>query len=201
MKVYLVRHGESIDDVEDCYGGIADFELTDSGTKTAKVMAEKLKDSGINILYSSPYKRASQTADIIAETLGCEVTTVSDLRERNSYGVLSGVNKEKAKDIFGHILSNLKGKAGDYYAGEAIPGDESINEFDKRVKSAFECCIKDLTSHNTIGIVTHGNVTRSLYRNVLNISGKVDLDLLALTVINCSPEGVTIERNEGVTIK
>lgn len=31
MKIYLIRHSESIDDIENCYGGIADFELTENG--------------------------------------------------------------------------------------------------------------------------------------------------------------------------
>src|SRR5450755_291965 len=110
MKIFLLRHGESFDDVEDCYGGIADFALTDSGRETAAELAKNLANSGIQILYSSPYKRADETTTIVGRALGCEMKTVYDLRERNSYGVLSGVNKAKAKEIFSHILVKLKHK-------------------------------------------------------------------------------------------
>lgn len=33
MKIYLIRHIESIDDIENCYGGIADFDLSENGIK------------------------------------------------------------------------------------------------------------------------------------------------------------------------
>lgn len=36
MKIYLIRHSESIDDIENCYGGIADFDLTENGKTKVK---------------------------------------------------------------------------------------------------------------------------------------------------------------------
>ena len=51
---------------------------------------------------------------------------VQDLQERNSYGVLSGVNKDKAKLVFANVLSMLKEKPG--YSREPIPGCELCAE-------------------------------------------------------------------------
>ena len=201
MRIYLVRHGESVDDIEDCYGGIADFPLTDAGRRTAEELADKLSDAGIQMLYSSPYKRAHETATIVAKTLGCEVKVTNALRERNSYGVLSGVNKDKAKEIFAHIVGQLKHKPGDYYSSELIPGAEPRDEFDDRVRKAFDEVVRDATRYDVIGIVTHGNVTRSIYRNILGVKGKVGLDLLAITVINYEAPVVEIEQKQGVEIK
>ncbi|MFZ5902760.1 MAG: histidine phosphatase family protein [Chloroflexota bacterium] len=201
MKIFLLRHGESVDDVEDAYGGIADYPLTDSGRKTAKELASKLMSSGIEILYSSPYKRAFETAEIVSKTINCDIETLEDLRERNSYGVLSGVNKAKAKEIFRTVFSGLKGKPGDYYSDELVPGAEDLKDFDKRVRNAFDTVIKSAAKFKTIGIVTHGNVTRSIYKNVLNVAGKIDLDLLAVTVIDYSAGNLVIERKEGIEIK
>jgi broad specificity phosphatase PhoE len=200
VKIYLVRHGESVDDIEDCYGGIADFPLTDSGRVTAEELANKLATSGITTLYTSPYKRASETAGFICKVLGCEASVIEDLRERNSYGVLSGVNKAKAKSIFPHVFALLKGKVGDYYSSETVVGAESKEEFDVRVRAAFTRIIEESGDHDTIGIVTHGNVTRSIYQNIINVDGKVELKLLAITVIDYSPSSIKIERNEGVEI-
>lgn len=196
-----MRHGESVDDIEDCYGGIADFSLTDAGQKTAEKLADKLADSEIQMLYSSPYKRAYETATIIDKTCGCGVKTIYDLRERNSYGVLSGVNKVKAKEIFAHIVDQLKHKPGDYYSDELIPGAEPRDEFDERVRSAFDEVVRDASGYDIIGIVTHGNVTRSIYRNILGVKGKVGLDLLAVTIINYEPSVIEIEQKQGVEIK
>jgi broad specificity phosphatase PhoE len=201
MKIYLIRHGESVDDIEDCYGGVADFPLTEAGRQTAKVLAQKLVESKIEILYSSPFKRASETAAIITEYLNCEIKIISDLKERNSYGVISGVNRTKAKQIFDHVFSQLHGKPGDYYADERILGDEPVTMFDTRVRSVFDQILKDAAGKKIIGIVTHGNVTRSIYRNILGVVGKVELDLLALTIINYSSGKLAIEKSDGVAVK
>ncbi len=200
MKIYVVRHGESVDDIEDCYGGIADFSLTEAGKQTAEQLADKLKDSEIKIFYTSPYKRAFETAEIIKKSLNCEIRTIQDLRERNSYGVLSGVNKAKSKEIFSNIFQNLKGKPGDYYSDESVPGDEPKDLFDQRVQSAFKKITEDADGFDTIGIVTHGNVTRSIYKNILSVKGKVGLDLLAITIINFKPSKIRIEDSQGVDV-
>lgn len=201
MKIYLLRHGESVDDIEDAYGGIADYPLTDAGKKTAQDLATKLEASGIQVLYSSPYKRAQETANFVATAIKSPCKIVDDLRERNSYGVLSGVNKAKAKEIFPSVFANLIGKAGDYYSSELVVGAEDLNSFDGRVKSAIMQIIQDSSSFKIIGIVTHGNVTRSIYKNILGITGKVELDLLAVTVIDYSNNKFSIEKKEGVEVK
>ena len=201
MKIYIVRHGESQDDVDDCYGGIADFPLTIAGENTARDTAARLAGIGITQIFTSPLKRAKQTAEIIAHHISVPLEVVERLQERNSYGVLSGHNKAKANEIFPRILSGITGKPGDYYKGSRIPGDEPVIDFDARVRAAFdECLRKAAPLHSTIAVVTHGNVTRSIYRNILNVAGKVELDLLALTVVNCSDGECTIESKEGVTI-
>lgn len=201
MKIYLVRHGESVDDVEDSYGGIADFPLTEEGQRTAQELCSELTEAGIEVLYSSPYKRAQETAFVISQVIKCEIRTVYNLRERNSYGVLSGVNKAKAKEIFGEVYNKITGKVGDYYSDELVIGAEGRADFDERVKNGFEEIIKDAEPYEVIGIVTHGNVTRSIYRNLLGEIGKVDLGLLAITVIKYDPPHITIEKKLGVEIQ
>ena len=93
MKIYLIRHSESIDDIEDCYGGIADFDLSENGIK--KVEQYKIENLGIEKIYTSPYKRAYQTAKILNKKINVDLDIIDNIRECNSYGILSGVNKEK----------------------------------------------------------------------------------------------------------
>jgi len=200
MKIILVRHGESIDDIEDCYGGMADFPLSDNGRATAQTLATRLAGTGIETIYSSPYARAAETARFIGEAIGCDLVTIKNLRERNSYGVLSGHNKARAKALFPEIFANLKGKPGDYYGGESVIGDEPVPAFDARVKEGFDKIVEMASGKNVIGIVTHGNVTRSIYRNILGIKGKVELDLLAMTTISQSSGSLSLISNEGVTV-
>ena len=201
IRAYIVRHGEAQDDVEDCYGGIADFPLTDLGRDAADEVAQYLAGKGIERIYASPYKRAAETAEIIAGKLECNIETVENLRERNSYGVLSGVNKNQATMIFKNVLSKLSGKPGDYYSDDLVVGAEALEDFDKRVKSAMNDIVNNASTLNSICIVTHGNVIRSIYKNILGIDGRVSLDHLAAIEIEweglrasiCSSNGVTVE--------
>lgn len=200
MKMILIRHGESIDDILDCYGGAADYSLSDSGKQTAKDVANSLCEMEIDKIYSSPLKRAIQTAESINILKKCGISIITELKERNSYGVLSGCNKNDCKDIYGYLLADLKGKPGDYYSDELVLGAEPLSQFDERVKSALIKVASDAESngYGLVAVVTHGNVTRSIYKNILRFEKKIDLDLLAKTVIEYNEGVFTLISNEGV---
>lgn len=193
MKICMMRHGEALDDIEDCYGGIADFPLTDRGRQQAVETAEKLKLFKPDAIYSSPLQRAHETARIISGQLLLEPpAVVQDLQERNSYGVLSGVNKDKAKLVFANVLSGLKDKPG--YSKEPIPGCELWDDFVVRVRRGFEAVVKDASANgfSTIGIVTHGKFTSALFEDVLAINQPYDLKLSALNVLDYQPSSASL---------
>ncbi len=187
MKIYLTRHGEALDDIEDCYGGIADYPLTDRGREQAHAVASQFTDSGVSAIFASPLKRASETAEIIGSQLGIVPVVIADLQERNSYGVLSGVNKEKAKLVFSNVLATLKEKPG--YSKELIVGAEPWDEFEIRVQRAYRAVIDAAISdgHSTIAIVTHGKFSHVLLNDVLRVDGEINLKLSAVNLIEYSP--------------
>jgi len=200
MKMVLIRHGESVDDILDCYGGAADYPLSDSGKQTAEEVAHSLREVSVDKIYSSPLKRAVQTAEAIDTMKKCGITIILGLKERNSYGVLSGCNKDECKKIFGYLLSELKGKPGDYYSDELVLGAEPRVEFDQRVREALIAVAANAkeNGYQNVAVVTHGNVTRSIYQNILNFEKKIDLDLLAKTVIEYENGEFTLISKEGV---
>lgn len=187
MRIYLVRHGEAEDDIEDCYGGIADFPLTQRGREQAAVIADQLAGEGIAGIYSSPLARARETAEIIAERLQRPLEVVDDLQERNSYGVLSGINKDRAKQVFARVLAGLKEKPG--YSREYIIGAEEWDDFVHRVRRALRRVERHAVAdaRERIAIVTHGKFSQALLRDVLEIDGEVDLKLSALNVLDYQP--------------
>ncbi len=193
MRICMMRHGEALDDIEDCYGGIADFPLTDRGREQAVETARSLAKHSPAAIYSSPLQRAHETARIIATQLALAApTVVQDLQERNSYGVLSGVNKDKAKLVFANVLATLKEKPG--YSKEPIPGCELWEDFLRRVRRGFETVLQDARSkgHGVIGIVTHGKFTAALFEDVLAIDQPFDLKLSALNVLEYQPSVASI---------
>lgn len=193
MIICMMRHGEALDDIEDCYGGIADFPLTDLGRKQATEVANRLREHRATLIYSSPLKRALETSKIIAAQLQLpDPIVVDDIQERNSYGVLSGVNKEKAKLVFERILVGLKEKPG--YSKEHIPGCEPWDEFIIRVRRGFEWVVCDALARNitTIGVVTHGKFTQALFEDVLFMPEKIDLKHSALNIIEYQPASANL---------
>src|SRR5262245_56384209 len=81
MKVYLIRHAQSQDNIRDSsikmsvgeynsmLGGIHATQLTSYGERQAHQLGEELKKTGIGQLYTSPYIRARSTAAILGEYL------------------------------------------------------------------------------------------------------------------------------------
>lgn len=200
MKLVLIRHGESVDDILDCYGGAADYPLTEAGEQTARDVAQSLMDISIDHIYSSPLRRAIQTANAIDNVKKVGITNIYNLRERNSYGVLSGCNKDECKDIYGYLLAMLTGKPGDYYSDELVLGAEPKAEFDGRVENALKEIVADAEQKGfeSVAVVTHGNVTRSIYKNILQFERKIDLDLLAKTIIEVKNNTFVLVSKEGV---
>lgn len=197
MKIYLIRHSESIDDIEDCYGGIADFDLSENGIK--KVEQYEIENLGIEKIYTSPYKRAYQTAKILNKKLNVDLEIIDNIRECNSYGILSGVNKEKAKKIFSYVFDMPKYKNTGYYLGTSFLGGEEINEFDKRVEEGITKIISKSKELNTIAIVTHGGVYRSIYKNILKVDKKLDqMDDLATTELKYNNGKFEIINKQGI---
>lgn len=87
----LVRHGDTEwTEQNKLHGGRLDSPLSAMGRKQAELTGIALKDEGVKAIYSSPQGRATQTAEIIADSLGLDrVHPVEGLRELN-FGVLEG---------------------------------------------------------------------------------------------------------------
>ena len=81
-NIYIVRHGQSMANIEHKYQGQSyDTDLTELGRTQALDVGNKLQIRDIKIIYSSPLKRTQQTADIIATQLGLKVFPENLLKE------------------------------------------------------------------------------------------------------------------------
>jgi broad specificity phosphatase PhoE len=167
MKIYLVRHGETTGDVEDRYGGDYDDHLTDKGREQARALAEKLKYSGIEILFCSPKIRARETAEIVAREIGCEVNVVDEVRERNSYGILTGMVKSEAREKYPEHTEALRSYR------HKVPGSENYERFGERVNKALDEIVKQ--SYKTIAILSHGGPISFIFREILKL-GEVKIE-------------------------
>lgn len=180
MKVFILRHGETTGDVEKRYGGAYDDHLTTKGKKQSEELAKRLEGTGISTMYVSPLARAIETAMIIAKKVPAKLISVSDIRERNNYGVLTGLKKSEAKKKFDEEVEDLEENSPYHH----VKGSEDYYEFSERVLGAFNEFIEDEFDKETlaIGFLTHGGPIRTIFREILGfeVEGIKDCALFEL---------------------
>ena len=92
---YFVRHGESLWNVENKICGATDIDLTEKGFQQAEQAAENIlrQELKINMILSSPLKRAYHTAQVISERTGIPLKAEPRLTEQN-FGKWEGTARD-----------------------------------------------------------------------------------------------------------
>lgn len=115
--LYLVRHGETVDNVNHIMQGQTQGELNGEGRMQAHKVAEEMAAVHIDAFISSDLKRAYETCGIIAEPHGLKVTTTPLLRERDwgsfTGRFIPGLKDEPWPDDI-ESLDALKRRAADF---------------------------------------------------------------------------------------
>lgn len=161
MRIFFIRHGETTGDVEDRYGGDYDDHLTKKGVKQSEKLAKKLKDMKIQVVYHSPRIRATETAQILATSINVELVVANDLRERNNYGVLTGMIKVEAKQKYPEEVRKLESSLH-----HGVKGSEDYGSFKDRVVEAF---MEIINKGGVVAVVSHGGPLSCIVREVLNL--------------------------------
>lgn len=95
--IYLIRHGETVDNARQIMQGQTQGELNERGKEQALQVAERLSTEAIDAVVASDLHRAVQTAEIIAKPHGLPVTITPLLRERD-WGSFTGCHIPELKD-------------------------------------------------------------------------------------------------------
>lgn len=95
--IYLIRHGETVDNARQIMQGQTQGELNERGKEQALQVAERLSTEAIDAVVASDLHRAIQTAEIIANPHRLPVTTTPLLRERD-WGSFTGRHIPELKD-------------------------------------------------------------------------------------------------------
>jgi broad specificity phosphatase PhoE len=193
MRIFLVRHGRTTGDVEERYGGDYDDSLTDEGRKQAQALAKKLIGKGVEAIFSSPKKRALETAQILQKALACDLAVVQDLRERNFYGILTGMKKSEAKQKHPKEVGMLESYKN------RIEGAEDYDSFKARIATALEEMV--LSKHKKIVIVTHGGPISTIFREVLKLGEFKRLGDCALLQLETDGKKFSLARMENAELQ
>ena len=191
----LVRHGQSIWNLEKKFTGWVDVDLTENGKLEAKKAGELIKTKNINIdiCYSSFQLRAKNTLKLIKQVLKLQNTKVSkeawQLNERH-YGALTGLNKDEMKVKLGKekvhqfrrswdLRPDPLDKDSPYHPINIdaykeipinkIPDTESLKDTYERVLEFYKQEIENKISNNNILISAHGNSIRALCKYLFKL--------------------------------
>jgi 2,3-bisphosphoglycerate-dependent phosphoglycerate mutase len=174
-KLVLIRHGQSIWNLENRFTGWVDVPLTETGEEEARKAATHLKDIDFPIAYTSALRRAQDTLRIILETLGTDVPVIRDqaLNERH-YGDLQGLNKDELREKFGPQQVKIWRRSYD----TPPPGGEALKDTAARTLPFFDRCIMgDIRQGKNVLVVAHGNSNRSIVMQLDKLSKEEVLEL------------------------
>jgi 2,3-bisphosphoglycerate-dependent phosphoglycerate mutase len=174
----LVRHGQSVWNLQNRFTGETDVELTEKGRLEAYVAGEKLRGQLFAHAYTSLLVRAIETLGIILHTIGetqCPVSKDRALNERN-YGRLQGLDKAEVTKEYGEEQVAAWRRS----FSVRPPGGESLADTAGRVLPYYHSVIEPmLRTGKDILVVAHGNSLRSLVMSLegLGETAIAELDL------------------------
>lgn len=205
-SLVLVRHGESEWNRKNLFTGWKNPDLTDKGVIEARWAGRVLRNENLkfDIAFTSELKRAQHTLEIILdESQQPDVETIRDLAlNERSYGDLSGLNKDEAKERWGEEQVKIWRRSFDI----APPGGESLKDTAARVLPYWEANIwPRVLAGETVIVVAHGNSLRALIMHLEDLTGDEiiarELATAAPLLYHLNTKGKVAERRELVTSK
>jgi probable phosphoglycerate mutase len=145
----LIRHGETDWNVEGRYQGQADPPLNARGLAQAHELAAKLRDVGLDVLYTSPLRRALQTARVVADALGLRLHVeprLMEIHQGDWQGRLRDEIAARYPELFRRWLTEPW--------SVTPPGGESLSQVQARVYAALDDILARHPGQR-IGLVTH----------------------------------------------
>jgi 2,3-bisphosphoglycerate-dependent phosphoglycerate mutase len=199
-KLILVRHGQSIWNVENLFTGWYDVDLSDQGRSEAAQAGRELQNENLrpDIAFTSVLKRAIRTLWLMLDTTDRMWTPVERhwrLNERH-YGALQGLNKAQTVEQHGEAQVKIWRRSYDIppppmafddprhprfdprYAGidpKSLPATESLKDTLARVLPFWESrIVPELRADKNVLVVAHGNSLRALVK-MLDMMSESDI--------------------------
>lgn len=169
--IHFVRHGENPANLKRQLSyKMIDYPLTEKGRLQARRTAEFFKTKGIGAIYSSPLKRAEETARIIAEMLHQDIILLDEFRELDVGRLEDDPASNENWKIHDEILENWKSG----HQSRKFPGGESFASVTNRIKVGVRQVLCETSVTNNV-VVTHGGLINSSIARVCHIPPDLEL--------------------------
>jgi len=199
-KLVLLRHGQSLWNLENKFTGWVDVDLSEQGIAEAKRAGEILRNQGLTKWFkahTSRLVRAQKTLDIVIAESGVKappIWTDSALNERH-YGDLQGLDKDELRKKYGDEQVHIWRRSYDI----PPPNGECLADTAKRSLPYFkEYILPDVKAGKDVLVVAHGNSLRSIMMQLEGISRE---DIMNLNLDTGIPYIYEIDSNGKVLSK
>jgi broad specificity phosphatase PhoE len=149
----LARHGETDWNRENRFQGHADPPLNALGRRQSAELADVLAGEGLARVYTSPLRRASETAEIVARRLALELESLEALREID-VGAWSGLTRDEVAARFPEAYARWLERAP-----HGFEDGETYDQLEARVLPAIRR-LSERHPSETLLVVTHGGPSR-----------------------------------------
>ncbi len=171
IEFVVMRHGQSLGDVEDVHEGRADLPLTDLGREQGRLAAEWIvAHLPLDVLYSSPLRRAAETAGMLSARLQLPVAYEDDLMEFDN-GLLAGLTSAEAAERYPEPV-------GGHSPHETVPGGECDITFRARAELVWSRILYAAVPGQRVGIIAHGGLISRLFQCFLGLPAVSEVRLV-----------------------
>jgi broad specificity phosphatase PhoE len=160
MKLYFVRHGESKLNAVHTHQD-RNTELSPKGIQQAKYVANRFRDTPIELIISSPHTRAQQTAEEISNVIHKQVFYTDTLGEWKKPTVIEGKKIDDPEVVLVKEALKRNARLQDWHFSD----EENFYDFRERIRGFFEYIT--LFKEDTILAVTHSHVLRMIIGFIL----------------------------------
>lgn len=161
--VFLVRHGETEWNREEIFRGTVDVSLNATGMEQAGRICAALYGSGIDLVLSSPLKRAVETARPLADKLGTTVMVVDQLRDMN-FGEWQTLSRPEVRDRYPELYNRWLKTPHEV----AFPSGDRVIDVFWRAWHTFRRVALENRDRRVV-IVSHRVITKLILCGVLGI--------------------------------
>ena len=189
-RVYLVRHGENVANITKEFSHrLVDYDLTDKGrlqaSQTADYFRALSESVRIDRIFSSPLKRAKQTADVISAAVGVPYTVIEDFREINVGDLEKHPPTKESWDTYFDVSDSWYNRRMEV----PFPGGEDYNSLYGRFISGLRSVIA--SGAENIIIVGHAGIFTFGIMELFHIADRQEFD--ARPNCNCSVTEILLD--------
>jgi broad specificity phosphatase PhoE len=180
-ELILARHGETVWNVEKVYRGRTDVNLDEVGIKQAELLGKHLGNWELEAIYSSPLRRAIDTANIIARYQKIGIHIAEGLIDFD-YGEWQSLPEQRAKRLYPTLHDEWHNNPHKV----RMPGGESLEDVKKRAIKVVNAVLSEY--QGSIVLVSHRVVNKVLICSLLGLDNSyfwnIKQDVGGITIFN-----------------